>query len=144
MSEMKKLDDYPPWIQAAAVEISDRYNPDWEMAEIIERHHEVCPHFLPPRPEDTARVLEHFKVREPLTKDWLISNGGKPDDNPLKLTFERGDSLPLGLWDVSDGWKVMLLIDGNFAAQVVRGLKTRGDFYRLAVALLPGKEGNDG
>ncbi len=59
----KKLDDYPPWIQNAAKEIWEKATAGMSTnrtAEIISRHHEVEPKFAPPRPEDTARVLEHF------------------------------------------------------------------------------------
>lgn len=72
---------------------------------------------------------------EAIDKPWLLEIGGKAEDNRLKVIFERDDNLPIGLWDVDDGWKAMLIIAEYHAVQVVRGLKTRGDLRRLAAAL---------
>lgn len=77
---------------------------------------------------------------EALTKSWLIEQGGKAEHNPLKVTFERGEHLALGFWECDDGWKIHLLITDYHSAQVVRGLKTRGDFRAIAAMLPKGEK----
>jgi hypothetical protein len=71
----------------------------------------------------------------PIDKVWLWKIGGSKEEHPDKVTFYRGEPLPIGLWFVDDGWKAMLLSTRNFATCIVRGLKTRGDWLRLAAAL---------
>lgn len=86
-----------------------------------------------------AYLAEHDET--PLTKEWLRSVGGKRNDHPHKIKFEREDDMPIGLWHVDDGWKATLLHSEHAASCIVRGLKTHGDWRRLAAALgIPLKE----
>lgn len=80
-----------------------------------------------------AWLMEHDQ--KPIEKKWLQSLGAKVEDHPDKVTFDRQDALPVGLWSVDDGWKAMLIHHPNAATQIVRGLKTRGDVRRLLLAL---------
>lgn len=57
------------------------------------------------------------------------------DEHPAKLTFYRDDALPVGLWNVDDGWKAMLIETQHMATCIVRRLHTRGELRRLATAL---------
>ena len=73
---------------------------------------------------------------EPITPRWLVEIGGVRNDHPQKTTFNpAGDGIPIGLWEVNDGWKAMLLIVEHHACTIVRGLQTRGSVRRLAAAL---------
>lgn len=83
-----------------------------------------------------AYLAEHLPDSElALDEPWLRSVGGKREEHPAKVTFSREDALPVGLWDVDDGWKAMLIHAPHAASCIVRGLKTRGQFRRLASAL---------
>jgi hypothetical protein len=71
----------------------------------------------------------------PIDKAWLVSVGGLAEDHPDKITFCRPDAMAIGLWNVSDGWKAMMLHTPDWAGCVVRGLKSRGQLRLLALAL---------
>ena len=45
------------------------------------------------------------------------------------------DALPLGFWEVDDGWKVMLEYSEHGAMNIVRGLTTRGEALAVVAAL---------
>lgn len=82
-----------------------------------------------------AYLAEHPADDEPLTRSWLESVAGYAEEHQQKVTFFRDDAMPIGLWEVADGWKVMLIHHSAAQSEIVRGLKTRGDFYRLCSAL---------
>lgn len=84
-----------------------------------------------------AYVEEHPADSEtPIDDEWLRSvKGRKHEWHPDKWEFYRDDALPVGLWRVDDGWKAMLIYAEHAASCIRRGLKTRGDFRKLASAL---------
>ena len=71
----------------------------------------------------------------PATRQWLLQCGGRGEDNQIKVTFKRRNALAIGFWQVSDGWKVMLIHHDYAASCIVRGLQTRGEVRRFCSAV---------
>lgn len=70
-----------------------------------------------------------------IERRWLLSVGAVKDAHPAKVLFSRDDSMAVGLWQVEDGWKAMLIHSTAHQSCIVRGLKTQGQFRLLARAL---------
>lgn len=86
----------------------------------------------------SAAYLEAFPADDGDEIDAKFLRGVGAEKHPChpdKWTFYHGESLPVGLWHVDDGWKAMLIQTENHASCIVRGLTTRGDVRRLASAL---------
>lgn len=118
------------------------------LAAIRERHRYSSPHIMQRQTWkdmdwllaelDTAMAIlavHRLDDCEPIDGHWLVSVGATKDEHPVMWTFTREDSMPLGLWQVDDGWKVMLIHSHAHQSCIVRGLKARGDVRRLAAAL---------
>jgi len=100
-------------------------------------------------PRDDQRVIDLYKVADAalaaglwqaddgdeITAEWLVSVGGMADDHQAKVTFAREDAIPIGVWSVDDGWKVVLIIERFASFNIVRGLNTRGQLRQLLKAI---------
>lgn len=89
-----------------------------------------------------AYLAEHPADSElPITEEWLRSVGWSKEEHPDKWRFCRVDAMPIGLWCVDDGWKVMLIHHEHAQTCIVRGLKTRRSVRALCKVLeIPLKE----
>jgi hypothetical protein len=95
--------------------------------DVNELRTEVAAAYLDEHPADDG---------EAVTEEWLLAVGfQKHEWHPSKVTFVRADALDIGLWNVDDGWKAMVLMSEHSASCIRRGLRTRGEVRRLCQCL---------
>lgn len=87
---------------------------------------------------DPPMAVESYQVDDdkPVTVEWLRSMGFIQDEwHDKKMKFDRVDNLAIGLWNVDDGWKAMLIHHEAAASCLIRKQNTRCKVRNLCRAL---------